>query len=280
MWDAAEYLKFSDERSRPFADLVAQVPRTECRFIADLGCGSGHLTQTLAERWPTARVVGIDTSAEMLAQARQRAKPGRLEFIQDDLAEWSPETPVDLMVSNAAMQWVSDHNGLLARLAEMLAAGGTLAVQMPNRFQTATQQVIEETVTDKRWASVLQGVGLHRESVKPLVWYVHRLHDLGFTVNAWETTYFHVLTGENPVLDWLKGTALRPLLKRLEPQATTEFLGALGGRLRVAYPARGDTTVFPMPRLFFVATRLVDPVGDPVAAATNHAPLAVSTDQP
>ena len=222
MWDAAEYLKFSDERSRPFADLLAQVRQPDCRFIADLGCGAGHLTQTLAERWPSARVVGIDTSAEMLAQAVPLAIPARLEFVQADIAQWSPDTSVDLVGSNAAMQWVNDHDGLLARLAGMLAAGGTLAVQMPNRFQTATQQAIDDTVADTRWASSLHGVGLHRESVKPLLWYVDRLHDLSFTVNAWETTYFHVLTGENPVLNWLKGTALRPLLSRLGEPAAAE----------------------------------------------------------
>ena len=254
MWDAGEYLKYSDERSRPFADLMAQVHRAEARLIADLGCGTGHLTRSLCERWPSARVVGVDNSPEMLAQTVPQVIPGRLRFVQENLTGWSPGELVDLIVSNAALQWVSDHDAVVPRLVAMLAPGGTLAVQMPNRFQTPSQAAIEETVTDHRWSSSLTGVGLHRESVMPIAWYVHRLHDLGFSVNAWETTYIHVLTGENPVLRWLQGTALRPLLERVGPDHEGKFLRALGNRLATAYPARGAVTLFPMPRLFFVAT--------------------------
>jgi trans-aconitate 2-methyltransferase len=255
VWDATEYLKFSDARSRPFADLLAQVRRTEAGFIADLGCGTGNLTRTLLERWPAARVVGIDSSPEMLAKAMPLAIPGRLDFVQADIASWNPSEPVDLVVSNAVLHWVGDHSGLLSRLAAMLAAGGTLAVQMPSRFETPSQAAIEETAADPRWASSLKGAGLRRDSVMPLPWYVQRLHDLGFNVNAWETTYLHVLTGENPVLDWLKGTALRPLLQRLQPALVDGFLRLLGSRLKTAYPSHGSVTFFPFPRLFLVATR-------------------------
>jgi trans-aconitate 2-methyltransferase len=128
-------------------------------------------------------------------------------------------------------------------------------VQMPNRFQTPSQIAVEQTTAEPRWAAALAGVGLHRESVLPIARYVDRLHDLGFRVNAWETTYIHVLTGENPVLEWLKGTGLRPLLQRLGTEEGGAFLQALGSRLKAAYPARGSVTLFPMPRLFFVATR-------------------------
>jgi len=259
MWDAGEYLRFADERGRPFADLLAQVTPVAARRIADLGCGTGSLTRTLAERWPAARVVGVDRAPEMLARAAPLGVPGRLEFVQADLADWSPGEPVDLLVSNAALQWVADHDALLGRLAAMLAPGGTLAVQMPNRSQTPSHAAVEETAADPRWAGSLRGVGLHRESVLPIARYVHRLHELGCRVNAWETTYLHVLRGENPVLGWLKGTALRPLLGRLVPADADAFLGALGRRLQAAYPARGDVTLFPMPRLFFVACKGVDP---------------------
>jgi trans-aconitate 2-methyltransferase len=255
MWDVAQYLKFSDERFRPFADLLSQVRTEQARSIVDLGCGTGVLTQTLAERWPSARVIGVDSSGEMLAQAVPRSIPGRLEFIQADIAEWSAEMPLDLIVSNAALHWVGAYEELLARLTAMLAPDGALAVQMPNRFPTPSQTAIDETAADTRWASSLEGVGLHRDSVKPLLWYVQRLQDLGCTVNAWETTYFHVLTGENPVLEFLKGTGLRPLLERLEPADRVEFLESLSVRLKAAYPPRHGVTVFPMPRLFFVATR-------------------------
>jgi trans-aconitate 2-methyltransferase len=172
-----------------------------------------------------------------------------------DLAAWSPTGPCDLIVSNAALHWVSDHAGLLARLAGMLAPGGTLAVQMPNRFQTPAQSAIEQTTADPRWAARLEGVGLSRESVRPVLWYVRRLHELGFAVDAWDTTYVHVLAGKDPVLGWLKGTGLRPLLDVLGPQEGEEFERALAGRLEAAYPPEGGVTLFPFPRLFFVATR-------------------------
>jgi trans-aconitate 2-methyltransferase len=254
MWDAEQYLKYSEERSRPFFDLLARVRREQADRIADLGCGPGNLTRTLSERWPAARVVGIDSSPEMLQQAERWSIPGRLEFVQADLASWSPEEPVDLIVSNAVLQWVSDHEIVLARLANLLAPGGTLAVQMPYHFQNPAHLAIEETKADPRWSATLQGVGLHPQSVLPLVWYVERLHELGFVVDAWQTTYLHVLTGENPVLEWFKGTALRPLLNQLTPQTEEAFLHELGGRLKAAYPARGRVTLLPFPRLFFVAT--------------------------
>jgi trans-aconitate 2-methyltransferase len=255
MWDAAQYLKYSDERTRPFADLLARVTREDLRLIADLGCGPGNLTRTLADRWPKTQIVGVDNSAEMLEQARPLAIPGRLSFMLADIASWSPVKTVDLLVSNAALHWVPDHDVLIPRLVKMLAPDGILAVQMPYHFQNPAHLVIEETKAAPRWRRSLQGIGLHQHSVMPLTWYVDRLHDLGLTVDAWQTTYIHVLSGENPVLEWFKGTALRPLLKALEPQAKAEFLEEVGKRFRAAYPAKGGVTLLSFPRLFFVATR-------------------------
>jgi trans-aconitate 2-methyltransferase len=137
----------------------------------------------------------------------------------------------------------------------MMAPGGTLAVQMPYHFQNPAHLVIDETKADPRWSAALEGIGLHQNSVRPLVWYVEHLHDLGFVVDGWQTTYIHVLTGENPVLEWFEGSALRPLLSRLPDQAKGEFLQDLSHRLQAAYPARGSITLLPFPRLFFVATR-------------------------
>jgi trans-aconitate 2-methyltransferase len=254
MWSAEQYLKFDQERSRPFTDLLAHVRRERAGAIADLGCGTGHLTRTLAERWPESVVTGVDSSPEMLQKAVPLALAGRLTFVQADLASWPAPGPLDLIVSNAALHWVGGHDALLARLAGMLAPGGTLAVQMPNRFHTAAQGAIEETTADPRWASRLGGVGLSRESVRPLVWYVRRLHELGFAVDAWETTYVHVLTGEHPVVQWLEGTGVRPLLERLGPDEWGAFRDALATRLAAAYPPEGVVTLFPFPRLFFVAT--------------------------
>ena len=256
MWDSRQYLKYSEERSRPFFDLLARVRKEQAALIADLGCGPGNLTHTLTDRWPSARVIGVDNSAEMLEQARPKAIPGRLDFVRAHIASWSPEKPLDLIVSNAALQWVDDHEILLARFAKMLAPGGVLAVQMPSLLGNPAHLAIEETQADPRWSETLHGVGLHQESVLPLAWYVEQLHDLGFQVDAWQTSYIHVLTGENPVLEWYKGTALRPLLGRLAPRAEEEFLHALDNRFKAAFPARSGVTLLPFPRLFFVATLL------------------------
>jgi len=255
MWDAGQYLKFSDQRGRPFADLLGQVRRERAYSIVDLGCGAGNLTRTLCERWPMASIVGVDSSPQMLEQTRQFTLPGRLDFVAGDIAHWQPAAPVDLVVSNAALQWIDDHDRLLTRLAAMLAPNGTLAVQMPNRFENASQLAIEAASADPRWSAELKGVGLHRKSVLPANWYVNKLHALGFAVNAWETTYIHVLHGDNPALQWLKGTALRPLLDRLAETQKVAFLENLGQRLVQLYPPQGDVTLFPMPRLFFVAER-------------------------
>ncbi|HEV3304009.1 MAG TPA: methyltransferase domain-containing protein [Planctomycetaceae bacterium] len=255
-WDAEQYNKFAAERARPFADLMAQVERDskKTRYVVDLGCGPGKLTRQLAERWPAARVVGVDNSAEMLAKAQSLAIAGRVEFVQADVAAWSPAQPVDFLLSNAALHWLADHETLLRRLAGWLEPGGTLAVQMPNRFDGPVQQAIDATAADPRWAAQLRGVGLHRGSVQPVDWYVRLLQDLGFVVNAWETTYIHVLTGEDPVLEWFQGTGLRPLLVRLNNAAVDQFRSQLAARLRALYPPQNGTTLFPMPRLLFVAT--------------------------
>jgi trans-aconitate 2-methyltransferase len=255
MWDAGQYLKYAEERSRPFFDLLAQVRIESPALIADLGCGPGNLTRILAERWAAARVLGVDSSPEMLDRARTQAPAGRVEFVQADIASWSPDQRIDLILSNAALQWVGDHEALLGRLAGMLAPGGALAVQMPYHFQNPAQLAIEAAKADGRWRTLLDGVGLHQESVRPLPWYVERLHDLGFVVDAWQTTYIHVLTGENPVLEWFKGSALRPLLQKLEPPLAGEFLDELGGRLRTAYPARAGVTLLPFPRVFFIGKK-------------------------
>lgn len=260
MWNPTQYLKFADERSRPFLDLLSQVNRQACRLIVDLGCGTGHLTKTLLDRWPGARIRGLDNSAEMLEQAKPLQEAGRLEFDRGEIENWTTTESIDLIVSNAALHWVGSHERLLPRLAAMLAADGTLAVQMPNRFTTPAQVAIDEVTADPRWASRLAGIGLHRESVKPITWYVETLHDLGFSVNAWETHYLHVLRGENPVLEWLKGTGLRPLIEKLGDESA-EFLELLAAKLRTAYPSRDGATLFPFPRLFFVASRTSNRVG-------------------
>jgi trans-aconitate 2-methyltransferase len=257
MWDPSQYARFSRERARPFHDLLAQVALAQVRTAADLGCGSGEMTRTLLDRWPEATVVGVDNSPEMLARAETQSQvlPGRLRFEKGNLASWRSEVPLDLLVSNAALQWVGDHEQVLAAWAAMLAPGGVLAVQIPYRIHSITQMALDAAARDRRWVDRLRGVGLSRDCVHPLRWYLRRLLDLGLDVNAWQTTYYHLLTGENPVLEWFKGTALRPHLARLTAEEVPAFLKEVGARLLEAHPPRNGVTALPFTRLFFVATR-------------------------
>lgn len=255
MWDAEKYLRFSDERSRPFFDLLGRVRLESARLIADLGCGPGTLTRTLIERWSQAQVVGVDSSPEMLKEAERVAVPGRLAFLRADLATWTANQPLDLIVSNAALQWVGDHDRLLPHLADLLAPGGTMAVQLPYHYGNSAHSVIDEVVGSARWQTVFQAAGKPLHFVLPMQRYAELLHDLGFHFDVWQTTYLHVLSGEIPVLEWFKGTALRPLLAQLSQSDQTGFLADVGDRFRVAYPARNGLTLLPFPRLFFVATR-------------------------
>jgi trans-aconitate 2-methyltransferase len=254
MWDAEQYLKFEQERARPFLDLLVHVRRERVSRAADLGCGAGNLTRTLADRWPAAAVVGVDNSPEMLAKAKPLAIPGRLAFLQADIAHWRSAEPLDLVVSNAALQWVGNHEQLLPALARMLAPGGTLAVQMPKMDGMPARRVIAEVASSARWRDRLQGVGLQPGSVQPLVWYAQLLRGVGMAVDAWETTYVHILTGSDPVVEWMKGTALRPLLDCLGPGERADFLAELGAELQAVYRPVNGETFFPFPRIFLVAT--------------------------
>jgi trans-aconitate 2-methyltransferase len=255
MWDVSQYSRFQSERTRPFFDLVGQVRAESPARVVDLGCGTGELTRTLADRWPRAIVLGIDSSPQMLAESAKFKQQDRVEFLQQDIADWSPAEPVDVIISNAALQWLPRHDELVTRLASFLTPGGVLAVQMPNRFRTASQRAIEDAMNDPRWRERMAGVGLHQESVQPLEEYTRLLMRLGCSVNAWETTYMHILPGKDGVLEWLEGTGLRPLLATLDPLDKEAFRTEVGARLRRAYPSFNGATLFPMPRLFFVATR-------------------------
>lgn len=247
MWDPGQYEKFRAERSRPFFDLLARIPDRSYKSIVDLGCGSGDLTAVLADHWPEARVIGVDNSDEMLKAAEPHADPGRLDFVKDDIATWKPAKPVDLVVANAAFQWIPDHEALLGRMAAAAGPRGVLAVQMPANFASPSHLLLQETVAGR--------VPLHHDLVLPLANYVEILHKLDFRVDAWETVYQHVLQGKDAVLEWVKGTALRPVLKALQGPEREEFLSAYAEKLRRAYPETPSGTLFPFRRVFFVAGR-------------------------
>ncbi len=257
MWDPDQYRRYGSERDRPFFDLLGQVCADQPRRVVDLGCGPGNLTATLVDRWPTARVTGVDSSAEMLARAQQHALPGRLDFVQADLSTWVPDVRPDVLVSNAALQWAPDHEALIPRLASLVAPGGWFAIQVPRNFDAPSHAILNDLRAEPHWAARLSGGRGPQDMADQMredgVWYTERLAALGFTVNTWETSYLHLLGGDDPVLEWVKGTALRPVLAALTTDEQRDFLQEYGARLRTAYPARNFGTPFPFLRLFVVA---------------------------
>jgi trans-aconitate 2-methyltransferase len=253
-WDPEQYRRFSDERNRPFFDLLAQVNHPQPHTIADLGCGDGRLTQVLGQRWPEANVLGIDSSSEMLSQAQALISDSNhhvLRFEHGDIAQWQPTNPFDLIVSNAALQWLDHHEQLWPRLAGMLQPGGVLAIQIPANFDAPSHRLL-----DKCCQSHPQLASYSRSNpVLPLQRYAELLLGLNMRVDAWETEYLHVLSEENPVLQWMKGTALRPILAALPSTEHEAFLAEYGAKLTQAYPSTAHGTVFPFRRFFMVCTK-------------------------
>jgi trans-aconitate 2-methyltransferase len=266
VWDPAQYLRFGDERSRPFFDLVSQVGAEHPRLVVDLGCGPGNLTAALAGRWPEAEIRGIDSSAEMIAAADEMLRDGpgdglgasggrgTLSFARADVRDWRPDGPVDVVVCNAVLQWIPEHEKLLIPWAETLVPGGWLAFQVPGNLDAPIHAIVRELAESDRWRSLLADVRLNRQAGDPAD-YVDLLGRAGCSVDAWETTYLHVLPGEDPVLEWYKGTGLRPVLAALEPEQAAAFLAEYGARARAAYPSAPYGTVLPFRRVFVVARR-------------------------
>jgi trans-aconitate 2-methyltransferase len=251
MRDPNQYAIFADERSRPFFTLLERVPDRPYREIVDLGCGAGILTRSLAERWPEAHVTGLDNSPQMLIGAARHAIPGRLDFIEGDILAY--DRPTDLIFTNAALQWVDGHETLFPRLAGLVKPGGVFACQMPSSFHQPSHLLMEETARTGPWAAKL--MDWRQLQVRELDWYGDLLSGLGFSVDAWQTTYHFVLQGEDPVLEWVKGTSLQPILNLLNEEERAAFCTDYAARLRRAYPTREYGTVYPFTRIFFVASR-------------------------
>ena len=252
MWNPHQYCRYEDQRSRPFFDLCGRLQIREPGRIVDLGCGTGSLTSTLALRWPQARVTGVDQSRQMLEKAAPHAIEGRLEFVRAHLADWEPDEPLDLIISNACFHWVPDHQALLTRLTAQLSLTGTLAFQIPNNFQEPSHRLVRELSQSPQWAPRLTALSPLPFTIHPPAWYVSHLCNLGLEVEAWETIYQQILPGEDPVLEWIRGSTLRPILSHLPFDQQEEFLASLAPKLRAAYPRRDFGTLFPFRRLFFV----------------------------
>ncbi|MFL6129712.1 MAG: trans-aconitate 2-methyltransferase [Mycobacteriales bacterium] len=254
MWDPARYGRYAEERGRPYHEVVARVAADRPAVVVDLGCGDGSLTATLAGRWPEASVLGVDSSAAMLADAAGRAT-ARLRFALGRIEDWRPDQPVDVLVSNAALHWVPDHRSHLPRLLGLLAPGGWLAIQMPGNTDAPSHRLLAELRRSPRWKDRLDPGPQRWPDVADPADYARQLLDLGCRVDAWETTYVHVLGGTDPVLDWTRGTALRPVLAQLPAADAADFEAEYAGLLRSSYPTESYGTVVPFRRVFFVAQR-------------------------
>jgi trans-aconitate 2-methyltransferase len=253
-WDPEQYERFRDYRDRPARDLIARLPADlEPGEVWDLGCGTGEHAALFKRRWPTASVHGLDNSADMLAKGR--ALPEDVDWVEGDMGTWRPEGAVDLIFTNAALHWLPDHGKLFPALAGDLTNGGVLACQMPMSFEADQHRLLRETANDGPWSGKLRDL----DAVKPLGSprdYYDWLSPLCRDVDVWTTTYLQVLSGENPVYEWMLGTGLRPYVDRLTGSELEAFSDAYRARLSKAFPRRPDgSTLLPFARLFLVARR-------------------------
>lgn len=259
-WDPERYAHFAQHRDRPFFDLTARIAASGPRLVVDMGCGAGPLTLTLARRWPDAAVRGVDSSPEMIARARQTQRAPNLEFALADAATWTPAPGTDVLVSNAMLQWLPGHQALLAQWLAALAPGAWFAAQVPGSFSAPSHTLMRELAESPPWSARLSGVLRHDDAVGEPEEYLRVLLDAGFEPDVWESTYGHLLEGPDPVLDWVRGSALRPLLELLDSAERLEFEREYGRLLAEAYPpfaGPGGTTLtyFPFRRIFMVGRK-------------------------
>jgi trans-aconitate 2-methyltransferase len=246
-WDPDRYLSYADERARPFVELLARIPADDPATVVDLGCGPGNLTRLLAERWPEAAVTGVDSSPAMIERAERQ--PGRVQWRLGDVRQW--EGDADVVVSNATLQWVPGHLDLLPRLAA--GARQVLAFQVPGNFTEPSHALREALAAEEPYRERTRD--LQRPSSHDPETYLRVLEGEGFEVDAWETTYLHVLPGQDAVLDWISGTSLLPTRAALPDELFERFVAELRQRLRAAYPARDGHVVLPFRRIFVVGRR-------------------------
>jgi trans-aconitate 2-methyltransferase len=280
-WNPEQYLAFSSPRQRAALDLLDRVPPIEPEWIYDLGCGTGHITRVIAERWPEAQVVGIDNSPDMLdvahshefkarrevntaadadGSAEQRKQPRPIEWREADVTTWSPPEPADLIYSNAALHWLPEHPQLFPRLIEQLRPGGVLALQMPLSWYAPSHRLMREVLASGGPdGEALGDEALRRSLAAPPVMSAGEYYDLIAPlverVDIWTTEYLHILEGKHPVFDWVAGTGLRPILQALEGTDRERFLFGYRDKVRAEYPQNmHGQTLYPFPRLFIVAT--------------------------
>jgi trans-aconitate 2-methyltransferase len=250
-WDAVQYGKFTEHRMRPGLDLLGRISTTDPGVVVDLGCGTGSLTQALHQRWPHARVIGVDASMEMLSAAPKT--PG-ITFYRADIEDWQPDESVDVIYSNAALHWVDNHARLFPRLLGYVKPGGCLAMQMPDNWDQPSHTIPEQILESPEWPQAARAAFLHHPvaAVSDYRAWLGEATDL----EIWRTTYFPTLGGEDPVLEWVRGSVLAPVVSAMNDQERFSFEATLAKQYRVAYPAEKDgATLFPFSRLFVVAVR-------------------------
>jgi trans-aconitate 2-methyltransferase len=254
-WSAKQYIAFEDERTRPVRDLLAALPPIDARSVIDLGCGPGNSTEVLAARYPEARVAGIDSSPDMIAAARRRLP--QVNFAVDDVQDCKLGGPFDVILANAVLQWVPDHATLLPELIGMLAPHGALAVQMPDNLDGPAHRLMREIAQDGPWAVKLAGAAAARTPLASVDWYYDSLQPLCARVDFWRTTYFHPLAGgAAAIVDWFKGSGLRPFIEPLNDAERSAYLERYTAAIAQAYPpAANGSILLPFPRLFFLAIR-------------------------
>jgi trans-aconitate 2-methyltransferase len=253
-WSAKQYLKFEDERTRPPRDLLAQVPLDAPRRVADLGCGPGNSTELLVERFPGADVIGVDSSPDMLRQARERLPA--CTFVEADLAAWMPEPGTDLLFGNAVFHWLPDHPKVLARLLQALPPGGALAVQMPDNTNEPALMLMEKVAASGPWTAAIAQAQAARNDLPRPEQYYDLLRPLCRHIDIWHTHYNHIIENHEGVVEWFKGSSLRSFLAPLDAAMRETFTAKYTDEIRRAYPARSDGKVMlKFPRLFIVAVR-------------------------
>ncbi|MBV8566498.1 MAG: trans-aconitate 2-methyltransferase [Methylobacteriaceae bacterium] len=253
-WSATQYLKFSDERTRPALDLLARVPLQNPGRCVDLGCGPGNSTELLGARFPDASITGLDNSPDMLAAARKRLP--HVRFDQADLVSWAPQERYDLIFANAVLHWLPGHEMLFPRLASLLNAGGCLAVQMPDNLDEPSHVLMREVAQAGPWAEKLAAAAGSRAEIGSFDDYYRWLAGTCASVDLWRTVYLHALSGPTAIVEWVKGTGLRPFIDPLDETERRDFLARYEEAIAAAYPPQADGKVLlPFPRLFVVARK-------------------------
>jgi len=251
-WDAEQYLKFAGKRTQPVYDLLHRIRLQSPRRIVDLGCGPGTSTEVLRHRWPDAYLVGVDSSPEMIRKARQ-SFPESI-WVEGDAATWQDGEPFDLVFSNAMLHWVPHHAGVCRHLLGLLNPGGAVAVQVPAHYDSPLHREIVEVSRDPQWSERLKSARRALTN-EPPGFYYDLLTPLVAHLELWETTYYHVMAGPEAIVEWFRGSGLRPYLQALESEKDQRrFEQLLLKRYAESYQRRASGNVlFPFRRLFWVA---------------------------